>query len=53
VESATYFFTVNLLDRKSRLLTERIELLHQVVAGVRLMMPFYIDAWVVLPEHVP
>ena len=43
---------VKLLDRKSRLLTDRIFLLHQVAARVRLLMPFYIDAWVVLPDHM-
>jgi putative transposase len=52
VEGATYFFTVNLLDRKSRLLIEQIAVLRQVVARVRVLMPFYIDAWVVLPEHM-
>jgi putative transposase len=52
VAGATYFFTVNLLDRKSRLLSERIGALRQAVARVRSLMPFYIDAWVVLPEHM-
>ena len=52
VMGATYFFTVNLLDRKSHLLVERIELLRQVVARVRALMPFHVDAWVVLPNHM-
>jgi len=52
VAGATYFFTVNLLDRNSDLLTERIGVLRQVVARVRTLMPFHIDAWVVLPEHM-
>ena len=52
VGGATYFFTVNLLDRNSRLLTERIAILRQAVARVRILMPFYIDAWVVLPDHM-
>ena len=52
VGGATYFFTVNLRDRKSRLLIERIAVLRQVVARTRVLMPFYIDAWVVLPDHM-
>ena len=31
---------------------ERIGVLRQVVARVRALTPFYIDAWVVLPEHM-
>ena len=49
---ATYFFTVNLLDRKSRLLLDEIDLLRRTVARVRVLMPFHIDAWVVLPDHL-
>ena len=52
VPGATYFFTVNLADRKSRLLIEQIPVLRKVVGRVRFLMPFYIDAWVVLPEHM-
>jgi putative transposase len=52
VAGATYFFTVNLLDRRSRLLTERIGILRQAVSRVRILMPFHIDAWVVLPDHM-
>jgi putative transposase len=47
-----HFFTVNLLDRKSRLLIERIGVLRKAVARVRTLMPFYSEAWVVLPEHM-
>jgi len=39
-------------NRKSRLLIERIAVLRQVVARTRVLMPFYIDAWVVLPDHM-
>ena len=52
VPGATYFFTVNLQDRTSTLLTDRIDTLRTVVARVRTLMPFHIDAWVVLPEHM-
>jgi len=48
----TYFFTVNLLDRRSSLLVDRIELLRQTVSAVRLELPFTIHAWVVLPDHM-
>ena len=46
------FFTVNLADRTSRLLIENIELLRQSIAYVMQKYPFYIDAIVVLPDHI-
>jgi len=49
---ATYFFTVNLLDRRSRLLVERIDTLRAAVREARRRRPFHIDAWVVLPDHM-
>jgi putative transposase len=52
VPGGTYFFTVNLLDRSSHLLTTEIELLRTVVRQVRAAHPFHIDAWVVLPDHM-
>jgi putative transposase len=52
VPGASYFFTVNLEERSSRLLVERIELLRLAVGKVRQRRPFHIDAWVVLPEHM-
>ncbi len=52
VPGATYFFTVNLLDRDCPLLVERIDVLRASVRRVRALMPFHIDAWVVLPEHM-
>jgi putative transposase len=49
----TYFFTVNLLQRKGNdLLTRHIELLRAVVKSVRQRHPFRIHGWVVLPEHL-
>jgi putative transposase len=48
----TYFFTVNLQDRGSALLVERICQLRHAVRVVRGKRPFQIDAWVVLPEHM-
>ncbi|WP_213608003.1 transposase [Pseudoalteromonas sp.] len=48
----TYFFTVNLQDRKKSLLVEHIDLLRGAVRWVKMHKPFYIDAWVVLPDHM-
>lgn len=48
----TYFFTVNLCDRGSRLLTTHIETLRHALRTVRQTQPFRIVAWVVLPEHM-
>lgn len=48
----TYFFTINLLNRRSDLLTQRIEALRESVRRTRIERPFHIDAWVVLPEHI-
>jgi putative transposase len=52
VPGATYFFTVNLFDRRSNLLVEHIDLLRKAVRGVRHKSPFAINAWVVLPDHM-
>ena len=46
------FFTVNLLDRHSDLLAARIDALRDSVRETRLIRPFHIDAWVVLPDHL-
>ena len=52
VPGGTYFFTVNLADRTSRLLVERADMLRDVVHEVRQRRPFEIAAWVVLPDHI-
>jgi putative transposase len=52
VAGATYFFTVNLLDRQQALLTEHISLLRRCVRSVRQQYPFHIDAMVILPDHL-
>lgn len=49
---ATYFFTVTLRDRTSRLLVEEIDHLRQAVRQTRDDHSFHIDAMVVLPEHL-
>ncbi|HEY2397042.1 MAG TPA: transposase [Rudaea sp.] len=48
----TYFFTVNLADRSSRLLIERVDPLRKSVRLVKQRHPFEIVAWVVLPDHL-
>lgn len=52
VQGGTYFFTVNLLERQSSLLTDHIGLLRQSVAVTKQRLPFHIDAFLVLPDHL-
>jgi putative transposase len=52
VPGGTYFFTVNLTDRRSDLLARHIDTLRDAVRTLRASAPFHIDAWVVLPEHM-
>ena len=51
-KGGTWFFTVNLLDRKSDLLIAHIGVLRSVVRKVRGAHPFEIIAMVVLPDHL-
>jgi putative transposase len=52
VAGAAYFFTVNLAERRLRLLTDNIALLRAAFRYTRLRHPFAIDAIVVLPDHL-
>jgi putative transposase len=52
IGGATVFFTVNLADRGSRLLTDEIDRLREAVTVTRAERWFGIAAWVVLPDHV-
>ncbi len=52
VGGATYFFTVNLADRSSRLLVDRVDVLRDAVRRVRRTRPFQVIAWVVMPNHL-
>jgi putative transposase len=53
VVGATYFFTVNCAERHDNLLlVKHVDLLRQVFRKVRDHHPFYLDAIVVLPEHL-
>jgi REP-associated tyrosine transposase len=52
IPGGNYFFTVNLVDRRSRLLTENLGLLRSAFRYARDRHPFTIDAVVVLPDHL-
>ncbi len=52
VKGGSYFFTVNLQERKQKLLTEQIDLLRDAFREVKKDHPFQIDAIVILPEHL-
>ena len=52
VPGGTYFFTVNLLDRRMDTLVRHVDPLREAVRTVRRDRPFHIDAWVVLPDHL-
>jgi putative transposase len=52
IPGGSWFFTVNLFDRRSRLLVEHIDALREAVRETRQRFPFHIDAMVVLPDHM-
>ena len=52
VAGGTFFFTVNLANRSSQLLTDRIDLLRHSIRKVKQAHPFDIVAMVVLPDHL-
>jgi len=52
IPGATYFFTVNLADRRATLLVDHIDLLRDAIRYTRHRHPFDIDAMVVLPDHL-
>ena len=52
VPGGSFFFTVNLANRQTSLLTERIHLLRESIRYTRARRPFTLDAIVVLPEHL-
>ncbi|MGM0616263.1 MAG: REP-associated tyrosine transposase [Pseudomonadota bacterium] len=52
IAGGSYFFTVNLYNRKQTLLTDHIDLLRDSVRKVKKKYPFEIVAWVVLPDHM-
>ena len=52
IPGGTYFFTVNLLERRLDTLVRHIDALPEAVRTTRRERPFHIDAWVVLPDHM-
>ena len=52
ISNATYFFTVNLLDRKKALLIKHIDQLRLAFHKVKLNHPFKTEAIVILPDHL-
>lgn len=51
-KGGTYFFTVNLAERHKTLLVDHIDVLRDVINGVKQRHPFKLDAMVVLPDHL-
>jgi putative transposase len=52
VPGGGWFFTVNLLDRRRRLLADNIDALREATRLTQTRHPFTIDAMVVLPDHI-
>jgi putative transposase len=52
VPGGCWFFTVNLLDRRSTMLTERIDAFRDAMQWTLAHYPFHADAFVVLPDHI-
>ena len=52
VPGGCWFFIANLLDRRTTLLTDRIEELREATRRTQWRYPFHIDAMMVLPDHV-
>jgi putative transposase len=52
VAGGSFFFTVNLAERRLRLLTDHIDKLRAAFRQTRQHHPFKIDAIVVLPDHL-
>ena len=52
IPGGTWFFTVNLLERRQRLLTENVTTLRHAIFWTKRCLPFRIDALVILPDHL-
>ena len=52
ISGGTYFFTINLLERKQSLLVDHINEVRNATRKVIQQTPFHIDGWVILPDHM-
>jgi putative transposase len=52
IAGGSFFFTVNLAERRLQLLTEHVDELRSAFRKVRQRHPFTIDAMIVLPDHL-
>jgi putative transposase len=52
IVGATYFITVNLAERRSTTLIDKIDVLRDAFRRVKSRHTFEIDAMVVLPDHL-
>ncbi|EMK0360886.1 TPA: transposase [Klebsiella aerogenes] len=52
IPGGCWFFTVNMQNRHSDLLTRHIDHLRAAIACTKRKRPFQINSWVVLPEHM-
>lgn len=52
IPGGTYFFTVTLADRRSKILVDHIDLMRNALRVARQERPFVIDAVVILPDHL-
>ena len=52
VPGGTFFFTVTLANRNSKVLVDHVDLLRNALRVARQERPFVIDAVVVLPDHL-
>ena len=52
IKGGTYFFTINLANRKKTLLTDEFDKLRSSFNHVKRYHPFLLDAMVVLPDHL-
>ena len=52
VPGGTWFFTVNLLERRQTLLVDHVDALREAVEATRRKHPLLIEAMVILPDHL-
>ncbi|WP_299872956.1 transposase [uncultured Cocleimonas sp.] len=52
IKGGTYFFTVNMADRKNTFLVDEFDKLRVSINKVKHRHPFVLDAMVVLPDHL-